>query len=151
DEGRTHPLRRAVTRLRRTMREARAHRDAVLVLVAFLIYNDAIVTIIRLAATFGSEIGVPAPSLILAILLVQFVGIPFTFLFGQLASHVGAKRAIFVALIAYVGIVLFGFQMRTTAEFFLLAILVACVMGGAQALSRSLFASMIPKEKSAEL
>lgn len=145
------PFRRALARLRRTVSEARGHRDAVLVLVAFLIYNDAIVTIIRLAATFGTEIGVPAPSLITAILLVQFVGIPFTFLFGQIAGRFGPKRAIFAALGAYVGIVLFGCQMRTTGEFFVLAFLVACVMGGAQALSRSLFASMVPKEKSAEM
>ncbi|HET7293981.1 MAG TPA: MFS transporter [Vicinamibacteria bacterium] len=141
----------ALARLRRTLAESRGHKDAILVLVAFLIYNDAIVTIIRLAATFGAEIGVPAPSLILAILLVQFVGIPATFAFGQLAGRFGTRPAIFVALVSYVGIVLFGFRMTTTAEFFVLAGLVGCVMGGAQALSRSLFASMVPKEKSAEL
>ncbi len=145
------PLGQALARLRRTVAEARGHRDAVLVLVAFLVYNDAIVTIIRLAATFGTEIGLPASSLIAAILLVQFVGIPAAFVFGQLARGIGAKSAIFVALSAYVGIVLFASRMTSSREFFVLAFLLACVMGGAQALSRSLYASMVPKEKSAEL
>lgn len=144
-------LERALARLRRTALEARRHRDAVLVLAAFLIYNDAIVTIIRLAATFGSEIGVPASALVAAVLVVQFVGIPATFVFGQIARVVGAKRAIFAALACYVGIILFASRMTTTREFIVLAFLLACVMGGAQALSRSLYASMVPKEKSAEL
>jgi UMF1 family MFS transporter len=144
-------LERALARLKRTALEARRHPDAVLVLVAFLIYNDAIVTIIRLAATFGSEIGVPAAALVAAVLVVQFVGIPATFAFGQLARAVGAKRAIFAALACYVAIILFASRMTTTREFFVLAFLLACVMGGAQALSRSLYASMVPKQKSAEL
>ena len=93
----------------------------------------------------------PATALIAAVLLVQFVGIPATFAFGQLARAFGAKRAILVALGCYVAIVLFASRMTTTREFFALAFLLACVMGGAQALSRSLYASMVPKDKSAEL
>jgi UMF1 family MFS transporter len=142
---------RAWARLRRTLGEARRHPDAVLVLVAFLIYNDGINTIIRMATLFGSGIGIPAGSLILAILMVQFVGVPFAFLFGQLAGRIGAKRAVLIALLVYVVISLLGSRMQGTRDFFVLAFLVGTVMGGAQALSRSLFASMVPRSQSAQL
>jgi len=151
DGGAGGVLPSAIARLRRTLAEARRHPDALLVLVAFLVYNDGINTIIRMATTYGSEIGIPAPSLILAILMVQFVGVPFAFLFGQLAGRIGPKRAILLALAVYVGIALLGFRMTTARDFFVLAFLVGAVMGGAQALSRSLFASMVPPAKSAEL
>ncbi len=142
---------RAFRRLKATVVEARKHPDAVLVLVAFLVYNDGINTIIRMATIFGSEIGIAAPVLIGAILMVQFVGIPCAFLFGQLAERMGAKRAILGALAVYVGIGVLGYRMQTARDFLVLAFLVGAVMGGAQALSRSLFASMVPKQKSAEL
>jgi len=78
------------------------------------------------------------------------VGIPFAFLFGGLAGRIGAKRAVFLALGAYVGIAVLGYNMRTAAHFLTLAVLVGMVQGGAQALSRSLFANMIPRHKSSE-
>lgn len=141
----------ALSRLRDTIAALRGHKDAALLLLAFLIYNDAVNTIIRMATTFGRELGIPVGSLIAAILLVQFVGFPFAFLFGAIAGRLGAKRAISLALGVYVAITLLGFSLRTSAHFFLLAFLVGTVMGGAQALSRSLFATMIPRHKSAEL
>jgi MFS transporter, UMF1 family len=141
----------ALVRLEATISELRGHRDAVYLLVGFLIYNDAINTIIRMATTFGSEAGIPDGSLIAAILMVQFVGVPFAFAFGALAARIGAKRAIFLALAVYMVITLIAFTMRTTGQFFLLAFLVGTVMGGAQALSRSLFSTMIPRHKSAEM
>jgi UMF1 family MFS transporter len=150
EEGR-NPFSVAFSRLKETVVELRGHRDAVLLLVAFLIYNDAINTIIRMATTFGSEAGIPDGSLIAAILMVQFVGVPFAFAFGALAGRIGAKRAIFLTLAMYVVITLIAYTMRTTGQFFLLAFLVGTVMGGAQALSRSLFSTMIPRHKSAEM
>jgi len=150
-EAGRNPIGVAVARLRQTVSDLRGHRDAVLLLVAFLIYNDAINTIIRMATSFGSELGIPKAQLILAILMVQFVGVPFAFAFGLLAGRVGAKRSIFVCLAVYGLITLVGYFMTTTAHFFLLAFLVAMVQGGGQALSRSLFSTMIPKHKSSEL
>jgi MFS transporter, UMF1 family len=119
-------------------------------LVAFLIYNDGIGTIIRMAGPYGQEIGLPSNALIGAFVMVQFVGIPFAFAFGALAGRIGAKRAIFLALLVYVAISIVGYFMTTAWEFWLLSFMVAMVQGGSQALSRSLFASMIPKEKSSE-
>jgi UMF1 family MFS transporter len=138
--------------LRNTLRDLRTrHRDAGLLLLAFLLYNDAVNTIIRMATTFGDEIGIPETSLYAAILMVQFVGMPFAFLFGSIASRIGPKRAIYIGLAIYVLITIVGYNLRTTAQFFLLGFMVATAQGGIQALSRSLFATLIPKSKAGEM
>jgi MFS transporter, UMF1 family len=144
------PVKASFQQLSITVRELRTFRDAFLMLVAFLIYNDGIGTIIRMAGPYGQEIGLPSNALIGAFVMVQFVGIPFAFAFGALAGRIGAKRAIFLALLVYVAISIVGYFMTTAWEFWLLSFMVAMVQGGSQALSRSLFASMIPKEKSSE-
>ena len=151
EEADRGPLAIAVRRLRRTLAQIRLYRDAGLVLLAFLLYNDGVNTVLRMAAIYGTEIGLGQTSLIAAILLVQFIGIPFAFLFGALAGRIGAKRAIFLALAVYVGIAVLGSRMKTNADLFLLATLVGMVQGGAQALGRSLFATMVPRHKSAEM
>jgi UMF1 family MFS transporter len=140
----------ALRRLRETFQELRLYKNAFLMLLAFLVYNDGINTIIRMAAIYGESIGLAANSLIVAILLVQFIGIPFSFAFGRLAARLGAKPAIFLALLVYIAITVLAYQMRTMLHFYFLAVLVAMVQGGSQALSRSLFAGMIPKHKSSE-
>lgn len=144
------PLAIAARQLGRTLKELRGFREAFLMLVAFAVYNDGINTIIKMATSYGAQLGLEAGDLIAAVLLVQFVGVPFAFLFGALAGRLGAKRAIYVALAVYVVISFLGFFMTTTLHFYLLAFLVATVQGGSQALSRSLFATMIPRTKSAE-
>jgi UMF1 family MFS transporter len=148
--GAAGPVRASFVQLAGTLRELRAYRQAALMLAAFLIYNDGIGTIIRMAGLYGAEIGLPQEALIGAIVLVQFVGIPFALLFGRLAGRIGAKRAIFLSLVVYVGISILGYHMRTAWDFLLLAFLVGTVQGGSQALSRSLFATMIPRHKSSE-
>ncbi|HXI21548.1 MAG TPA: MFS transporter [Gemmatimonadales bacterium] len=143
-------VRGAFRQLGRTFRDLGRFRQALLMLVAFLIYNDGIGTIIRMAAIYGEELHLGRTWLIASILIVQFVGIPFAFLFGSLAGWIGAKRAIFLGLVVYAAISLLGYRMRTGVDFLILALLVGTVQGGTQALSRSLFASMIPRQKSAE-
>jgi len=134
----------------RTMRELRGYPNAFLLLVAFLLYNDGIQTIIRMASIYGAEIGIDRNAQIAAFVLVQFVGVPCTMLFGAAADRLGAKPSIFVAIAVYIGIVSLAYFMRATWHFFALAALVGMVQGGSQALSRSLFARMIPKRKSSE-
>ena len=145
-----NPVRMAFVRLGETFRELRGYRQAFLMLLAFLIYNDGIQTIIKMATAYGTEIGIGQNALIGAILLVQFVGIPCSFLFGMLAGRIGAKRALFLGLLAYTVISVLGYYMTTATHFYVLAGLVGMVQGGTQALSRSLFASMIPRHKSGE-
>ena len=134
----------------RTLRELRAYKQAFLLLLAFIVYSDGINTIIRMATSYGTELGLRQEALITAILLVQFAGIPFSFLFGSLAGWIGAKRSIFVALAVYTLTSVLGYYMKTERDFYVLAIMVATVQGGSQALGRSLFASMIPRDKSSE-
>jgi UMF1 family MFS transporter len=143
-------IRVAFTRVGETFREIRGYRNAFLMLVAFLLYNDGIATIIRMATIVGDEIGIDQNAQIAAIVMVQFVGIPCAFMFGALAGRLGAKRALFGALIVYTGISVLGYFMTEVWHFFVLAFLVAIVQGGSQALSRSLFARMIPRHKSSE-
>ena len=133
-----------------TLREIRGYPNAFLLLVAFLLYNDGIQTIIRMAAIYGAEVGIDRNAQIAAFVLVQFVGVPCTLLFGAAAARIGARQALFVSLTIYVGITILGYFMTTTWHFFALAALVGMVQGGSQALSRSLFARMIPKHKSSE-
>ena len=103
-----NPVKMAFVRLGETFRELRSYRQAFLMLLAFLIYNDGIQTIIKMATAYGTEIGIGQNALIGAILLVQFVGIPCSFLFGMLAGRIGAKRALFLGLSAYTAISVLG-------------------------------------------
>lgn len=141
----------AITRLGETLRELRGYKQAFLMMLAFTIYNDGIQTIIKMATVYGEVIGIDRGGMILAILLVQFIGIPCAFAFGAIAGKLGAKRSVLLGIAAYTGICIYGYGLDSTREFFILAIMVGLVQGGTQALSRSLFASMIPKHKSGEM
>ena len=137
-------------RVTETFRALRGYKQAFVMLLAFMIYNDGIQTIQKMAATYGKQLGIADTVLIGAILVVQFVGVPFSFLFGSIAARIGAKAAIFIGLAVYAAISILGFYMQTAAHFILLAAMVATVQGGTQALSRSLFASLVPAHKSGE-
>jgi UMF1 family MFS transporter len=150
ETGTESPVRVAVERLSKAFHELRGYRQAFLLLIAFLLYNDGIQTIIRMAAIYGAEIGIDRNAQIAAFVVVQFTGIPCSFLFGSAAHRIGPKSALYVALAVYIGISILGYFMTTTWQFFALAFLVGTVQGGSQALSRSLFARMIPKHKSSE-
>lgn len=137
-------------RLARTFHEIRSYRQLTLFLAAYWIYNDGIGTIVKMATAYGSEIGIGMTHLMGALVLTQAVGIPCAFLFGKLAVRIGAKRAILWALGVYGAISVGGFFLGNAAHFYILAGLVGTVQGGAQALSRSLFAGMVPRHRSAE-
>jgi UMF1 family MFS transporter len=121
-----------------------------LFLVAFWIYNDGISTIIKIATAYGDEIGVNHNDMLMALILTQFVGFPSTLGFGALAQRFGAKRAIFLGIAIYMLISIAGFFMSNAAHFYILAVVVGLVQGGTQALSRSLFARLVPKTRSTE-
>jgi len=134
----------------KTFVELRGNRHAFLMLVAFLLYNDGIQTLIRMSSIYGAEVGIDQNAQIAAFVMVQFVGVPCSFLFGALAGRIGAKTAIFVALAVYIACSIVGYFMTAAWQFFVLAFLVGMVQGGSQALSRSLFARMTPRAKSSE-
>ena len=150
-EAATGPvLTRGFRRLRRTFAAIRSYRQLLLFLGAYWIYNDGIGTIVKMATAYGSEIGIGMTHLIGALVVTQIVGIPCSLLFGRLAGRVGPRPAILVALAVYLPISIGGYFMRTPLHFYLLAGAVGTVQGGAQALSRSLFAAMVPRHRSAE-
>ncbi|MEE8298764.1 MAG: MFS transporter, partial [Thermodesulfobacteriota bacterium] len=137
-------------RVATTFKELRSYRELFLFLVAFWIYNDGIGTIIKMATIYGAEIGIDQTALIGALLMTQFVGIPFSFAFGRLAKYIGTKNSILLGLFVYTMISIGGYFMETALHFWILAFLVGTVQGGTQALSRSLFGSMLPKSKTGE-
>ncbi len=125
------------------------HRQAALMLAAFVTYQAGVETIQKMAAIFGKEVGLSDTGLLATILLVQFVGIPFAVSFGVLADRIGARPSILIALAAYAAASVLGFFLSSLMQFLLVALLVAMVRGGCQALSRSLFARLVPAGESA--
>jgi len=145
-----NPLREGFTRVVGTLKELTRYRQLAVFLLAFWIYNDGISTIIKMATAYGDEIGIRLTHMVAALILTQFVGVPFTFLFGAMAGRLGAKRSLLVALAVYALISVMGFFMRTALHFYALAVMVGMVQGGSQALSRSLFAAMVPRHRATE-
>lgn len=144
------PVRAAFRRLGDTLRDLRGYRHAFLMLLAFVIYSDGIATIIRMAAIYGATLGLDQASMIAAILITQIVGVPFALLFGALSGRIGAKTAVLAGLCVYMGITVLGYHMTSATHFLILATLVGMVQGGTQALSRSLFARLVPRHRSGE-
>ena len=131
----------------------RIARDRVLFvyMLAFFFYIDGVHTVISMATSYGAALGIDSTQLVLALLVTQFVAFPSAIAYGRLAGRFGTLRMIIAAVVAYVGIVLFAaFFLKTAAEFWVLAILVGLFQGGIQALSRSYFGRLVPKEHSNE-
>ena len=133
-----------IRKLFSTLRDMRQQRNLWLFLWAYWLYIDGVATIIRMAVDYGIAIGLPANSLIVALLLVQFIGFPATLLFGRIGQRYGAKRGLWIGLWAYVIATFFATFMSSSLEFYLL------VQGGVQSLSRSLFGQLIPADRAGE-
>jgi UMF1 family MFS transporter len=146
----SNPVSAGFRRLHNTFRDLRQYRQLLVFLFAFWIYNDGIGTIIKLATIYGAEIGIGINTLIGTLLMTQFVGIPFSFGFGWLAKRVGNKPCIYIGLIVYTLISICGYFISTAWQFWVLGFMVGTVQGGTQALSRSLYGSMLPRAKTAE-
>lgn len=139
-----------LSRLVRTMKGVGRYRQLSLFLLAFWIYSDGIGTIIRMATAYGSEIGIGVTDMVLALIATQIVGIPCTLIFARLARRIGAKRSIMLTLAVYAVVASSAYHMKTAVHFYALAFSVATVQGGCQALSRSVFARMVPSDSVAE-
>lgn len=140
----------AFRELAATFREIRRYRSLSLFLAAYWIYNDGIGTIVKMATAYGAEIGIGLSHLMGALVLTQVVGVPCSLLFGRLAGRMGTRGAILLALGVYGLISAGGYFLASATHFYILAALVGLVQGGAQALSRSLFARMVPRHRTAE-
>lgn len=134
-----------------TMRRIAEDRAILIYMIAFFFYIDGVHTVISMATTYGTSLGLDSTALILALLVTQFVAFPSAIAYGSLAKKYGTLRMILIAVAAYVGIVLFAaFFLKSEVEFWILAVVVGMFQGGIQALSRSYFGKLIPKERSNE-
>jgi len=138
-------------RLSQTMRTVRSLKQMGLFLLAFMIYNDGIQTVIAMATIYGSEeLHFDTLTLMGALLMIQFVGMVGSQMFAMLASRFGTKRMVLVSLVVWTGVVVYAFYMTEPLEFWILGGVVGLVLGGSQALSRSLYSRIIPPAASAE-
>ena len=138
--------------LRHTIGSARRYRQTLLFLIAYLLYNDAIQAVIALASLFGAEeLKLEQSTLVQVILMVQFAAFFGSLIFNWVAKATGGKRAIIVSLIIWTGVLLYAYGLlQTKLQFFILGAVIAIVLGGSQALSRSVYSLMIPKGQEAE-
>lgn len=133
-----------------TFHEVRRLRVVFLFLLAYWLYIDGVDTIMRMAANYGKRLGFADTDLILALLITQFVGFPAAIIYGKLGEKFGTRFALLIAVAVYIGVTIYGYSMDKVRDFYILAITVGLVQGGIQALSRSLYARIIPKSRSAE-
>ncbi len=144
------PIAASLKRIWGTLMNIKNEKPVFLFLLAYFFYIDGVDTIINMSGVYATEIGVSAINLLVILLATQLVAFPFALLYGKLAEKLGARKLIMAAIIIYIGICIFAFFMRTVAQFWILAMLVASSQGGIQALSRSYFGRLVPKEKSTE-
>jgi UMF1 family MFS transporter len=152
--GWPRPLAFAVVGLLRTLRttrRVRRFRHLALFLLAFMLYNDGIQTVINLATTYGTvELKLPVWVLMGTLLVIQVVATFGALVFSRLAERIGTKPAIMTTLVLWSGVVGYAYFIRSATEFFILGMIVGVVLGGSQSLSRSFYGSMVPEAASAE-
>ena len=142
--------REGITQFLETFRHIRGYKPVFVFLAAYWVYIDGVNTVIQMAVDYGKSIGFGTSDLILAVLLVQFVGVPAALLAGKLGERIGPRKAIFIGLAVYTFISIYATFMKSAWEFYLLAAMVGLVQGGVQLLSRSYFARLVPKDRAGE-
>ena len=149
-----HPVKRAIsaiTGLKGTLTEIMGNTAVKYYMIAYFFYIDGVHTIIKLSTSYGTDLGISSTQLVLALLVTQFVAFPSAIIYGRLSSKYGTRRMLLIAIAAYFGITLFAaFLLRSAFEFWILAILVGMFQGGIQALSRSEFGKLCPKDRANE-
>ena len=143
-------LRAAYTELKSTLTRIGEYRNVSIFLAAYWLYIGGVFTVISMAVNYGQRLGFEDSDLVLALLLANAAGFPATLAYGLLAHRFGARLGIYLALFVYIGACVWAIQMRTVQEFFVMAVVIGCVQGAAQGLSRSVYASLIPKDQPGE-
>ncbi len=143
-------VRAAYRELKSTIHEIRRYRNVVVFLLAYWLYIGGVFTVIFMAANYGQRLGFSQQDLVKALMITNFVGFPATLLYGLFGHHFGPKLGIYFALAVYVAISSWAIFMTEVHQFYVMAIIIGCVQGGVQGLSRSLYASLIPPDQPGE-
>jgi UMF1 family MFS transporter len=133
-----------------TFKKVRHLKVVFLFLLAYWLYIDGVDTIIRMAVDYGLSLGFESNDLIVALLIVQFVGFPAALAFGKLGERWSVRKSIYLAIFIYMAVTVWGTMMTQKTEFYILAVVIGLVQGGIQALSRSYYSRLIPKNQAAE-
>lgn len=144
------PIKNSFVRLNKIWSELRNNKKILMFLIAFFFYIDGVYTIIEMATSYGKDVGITDDSMLFALLLTQIVAFPCSIIFGRLSRNIDADKLIRICIIAYFFIAVFALQLDTAWKFWMLAVLVAVFQGAIQALSRSYYAKLIPKDKASE-
>lgn len=144
------PLLGSFRRVFKTIKHIAQYKEVAWFLVAYFFYIDGVDTIFTMATVIGMDIGVKTSILMIILLVVQLVAFPFSIVFGWIADKAGTRAGILLGIFVYLVICLYALNLRTTADFWILAVMVGTVQGGLQALSRSYFGKIIPKESGSE-
>jgi UMF1 family MFS transporter len=143
-------VRAAYRSLMATFRTIKRYRNVLIFLIAYWLYIDGVFTVIFMAVNFGQRLGFSSTDLVTALLITNFVGFPATLGFGALGHRFGEKNMIYFGLAVYISVALWAVFLNNVQQFYAMAIAIGMVQGGVQGMSRALYASLIPKDKSGE-
>lgn len=149
-EKEAHIISGSFRRIGETFKNMKTHKQLFTFMIAYFFYIDGVDTIIKMATSYGADIGISATNLLIILLVTQFVAFPFAILYGRLAERFSTKKMLLVGILIYTAICVYGFFLKTVFDFWILAMLVGTSQGGIQALSRSYFGKLVPKENSNE-
>lgn len=133
-----------------TLKTISSKRNVFIFLLAFFLYIDGVHTIMAMAADFALNLGLPSTNVIVALILVQFVAFPTTLLWSKFAYKFGDKNTLLLTIVLYLVVISYSAFLSNAMEFYVLASMVGAIQGGIQSISRSYYATLIPKNESGE-
>ncbi|AAK79552.1 UMF1 family MFS transporter [Clostridium acetobutylicum] len=145
-----NPARKSFLRLKSTLKDIKKHKQLFIFLLSYFFYIDGVNTIITMATSYGSDLGINSTTMLVILLVMQFIAFPFSIIFGMLAKKFQGKTMLYVGIVIYSIICVYSYFLRSTLDFWILAILVGTSQGGIQALSRSYLGKLVPKNKANE-
>ncbi|MFD2654936.1 MFS transporter [Gracilibacillus thailandensis] len=146
----SQPIRQSFKRLIQTVKHVKEYKYLTIFLIAYFFYIDGVGTIISMSTAYGTDVGLSSTVLLVVLFVTQVVAAPFSIIYGKLANRFSAKSMLNVGIVVYIIVCIYGYFLETAIDFWILAMLVASSQGGIQALSRSYFAKLIPKNNANE-